>query len=256
MYIIPIIGIVASLGVVLFVVVRHAPVLANLSVDSIAQVREKKFKDEIVSKKLKRGMENWFLKVMKFVKPMLGGVVKFVESVKHRANESRLKNKSSVEVKSEGVNVSQIESLFGEFEILVKDGNWDECEKKLIGIIEIDHKNVDAFAALGQVYFEKKNYDEAKQTLEHAIKLGGEHDESYFDLAMVCRAMGDRSGCLESINKAVLLNKNNPRFLDLYLEVLIEEKDGEKAKEVLGDLRRVNGDNAKLGQFEKSVSEL
>ena len=256
MYLIPVFVIIISMGVMGFVVVKHASVLANLSINSIAREREKKFKDEIVSNRLKRGIKGWFFGVYGAFKPFIKKGVEFIDSVKHGMNESKIKNSVNSKVNNVSGDVTEVEGMFKEVEELIKDEKFDECEKKLIAIIEIDHKNLDAFAMLGQVYFEKKNYDEAKQTLEHVIKLGGEHDETFFDLAVICRTIGDMDQALVYVEKSVDMNENNPRFLDLYLEMLIEQKSKKRAGEVYEKLKSSNSGNAKLEQLKRSIDNL
>lgn len=255
MYTIPLIVMAVSLVVIIIIVFRHIQDLANLSVESIPSVREAQFKEEIISKRLKRGMLDKVKYFASTINPAVLKLNNYIKTIVYKIHESRAKITAK---KMNGVSLEseKIEDLFNEVDELIKDGNFDECEKKLINILELDYKNIDAFASLGQIYFEKKNYNEAKQTLEHVIKLEPNNDEIYFDLALVCKAMNNNDGWYENLKKAQKINENNPRYLDSLLEVLIVIKDKVKAKEIYDQLMSVNSDNAKLDQFKKEIENM
>ena len=56
-------------------------------------------------------------------------------------------------------------------------------EKIYIEIIGLDSQNIKAFRELGQIYFQRKEYEEAKQTLEHILKL--QEDEEIYERSQI-----------------------------------------------------------------------
>ncbi|MBL7058175.1 tetratricopeptide repeat protein [Patescibacteria group bacterium] len=257
MYIIPIAIIILSIGTILVIVIRNAPQLSNLRAESVAEIREDQFKDEMISKKLKRSIVKWQSSFFGFVSPLLKQLVEILNIIKLKALEIKEKNKAKTKfVDNKNDQDEKIDELFQKVDSLIKKGDFDACEKLLISIIELDHKNVDAFATLGQIYYEKKSYNEARQTLEHALKLGGEDDETYFDLALISKEMEDYTKSLEYIKKAISLNENNPRYLDSLLETALKIKDRSEAITAYEKLKQVNPDNKKLEEFKKMVDEL
>ncbi len=255
MYTIPIIIIVISFSVIIAILVKHIKELANLSVESIPSVREAKFKEKIISNRLKRSLSHLLEQFTGLIIPFFTKGATFFKLIIHKVSESREKinsKKPKVVVNKD----EQIEKLFDEADKLIKRGEFDESEKKLISIIEIDHKNIDAFATLGQVYFERKNYSEAKQTLEHVIRLEGASDEIFFDLALICKAMGNNALWFNYLKKAQKLNQNNPRYLDSLLDAAIVMKDKIVGLDVYKRLKSADSSNAKLEQFKKKISEL
>lgn len=164
------------------------------------------------------------------------------------------------------------------------------AEKKYIEIIGIDSKNVQAFKNLAQVYFELKNYEEAKQIFEHILKLkdddveayGGlaeiakekgdlsqardeylralnvnnQRSQTYFDLALVYNAMDNGAEACWNIKKALDIEPNNPRYLDTMLDISIINKDKGAALGAYEKLKSANPENQKLAEFKKKIDEL
>ncbi|MCX6800402.1 MAG: hypothetical protein NT091_04635 [Candidatus Falkowbacteria bacterium] len=255
MYIIPIIILLICLAIIGRIIFKRSGELSNLSVDTIASVREAQFKEEIISKRLKRNALDWLIKTKKITTPIFIKLVELVKRLHHRIKERKAKSDFAI-ARDEVVSEDQISLLFNEADVLFKKGDFNESEKRLINIIEVDHKNIEAFTALSQIYFEKKNYEEAKETLKHVIKLGGENDEIYFDIAWIAKTMGDNESWLENINKAITINGNNPRYLDSLLEVAILLKDRALALHTYQKLKKVDPSNGKLDQLHKQVKEL
>jgi hypothetical protein len=68
--IIPLILILLSLGIMAIIIVRKFPALANLDVDNIPAEKEAKFKEQIISNRLKRSFIKWGSKFIRLVKPL------------------------------------------------------------------------------------------------------------------------------------------------------------------------------------------
>src|SRR3989339_428113 len=151
-------------------------------------------------------------------------------------------------------------------EELKKNGDSDAAEKKLIEIIGIDSKNLKAFRELGNLYLSRRDFNEAKQTFEHVIKLfekegGGAQDfvklsDIYFDLASVSRAIESWDNVILNLDKALEIEPNNPRYLDTKLEISIIKKDKKQAQETYKKLAEVNPENQKLNELKKQIDEL
>ena len=173
---------------------------------------------------------------------------------------------------NEGARI--IPKLFSEAEELIKAEEYGKAEEKLIEIVGLDSKNIQAFKELGCLYYDRKDYNEAKQTLEHALKLLEQdediHEDSaediinknavqagiYFEMSLVERAMDNFQGSLKSINQALKLEPNNPRYLDSKLEISIINKDKPSALDAYEKLAEVNPENQKLKELKKQVDEL
>ncbi len=268
--IIPLILILICLILIMNIVIKKFSALASLDVASIPAEREARFKERIMGNRLKKGYFKYYTKLLKITRPIGMALSNFLKMLYRRLVEFR-------ENYNKGENIvmdqeSHIRKLMAEATENLKDGNYDDAEKIYIEIISMDSKNIDAFRALGQLYLNQKKYQEAEQTLVHVLKLlekqinqpkGTLPDEinlqlaeTYFNLAEL--GMG-KNGLIEAsqhIIEALEVIPNNPRYLDMKLEISIINKDKKTAEEAWQKLAEVNPENQKLEDFKKKISEL
>lgn len=277
--IIPLIIILISLAIIIVIVARKLSLLANLDVDSIPAEKEAKFKERIISNRLKRNFFKYYNKVAKALKPVGAGLSGFGKWLILKLTE--FKDNYNRDAAAQTPRADSLQKLFLEAEELMKAEEYDAAEKKYIEIISLDSQNYQAFWDLGNLYFERKAHNEARQSLEHALKLleqkeviggagtpdkagGTEADEDrgraaagiYYDLALICREAEDNAGAFTKISRALRLEPNNPRYLDIKLEISIINKDKISALDAFEKLAAVNPENQKLGEFEKQIAEL
>jgi tetratricopeptide (TPR) repeat protein len=156
----------------------------------------------------------------------------------------------------------KIGELSVEAEEMIDEKNYKEAEKRLIEIIGLDSQNIEAFKNLGSLYFENKNYEDARQTFGHILKLikDGEDDnetaEINFELALVNRADGRLEDALREIKESLKVIPNNPRYLDTMAEISIMKKDKASALDAYKKLEKVNPENQKLEDLKKQIDEL
>lgn len=289
--IIPLILILISLSIIIVIVVRKFSVLANLDVENISAEKEAKFKERIISDRLKRNFIKWSFKLNKLSRPAVQAVGIFSQRLFDKLNELKENYKSEAVLPAGDVKQG-IEQLFSEAEESEKQDDLIMAEKQYIEIIGLDSKNTRAFKALGRLYFKSKDYGKASQTFEHVLKLkeddegayggsaqakggyskpadaGGQPQSSeqitnqdkrsqiYFDLALAYQAMGEMDKAAAGIKKSLQIEPNNPRYLDTALEMSIIVKDKALALDVYKKFKEINPDNQKLAEFKKQIDEL
>lgn len=287
--IIPLLLILISLSVIIVIVARKFSVLANLDVANIPAEKEAKFKKRIISNRLKRNIIKWLAKLSRLSAPIARGVSQFF-----KLNLRKLYQlKEDYQAKEEGgsLNVEQkIEQLFSWAEEFKKRGDLALAENKYIEIIGLNGKNLKAFKELGRLYFEKKQYEEAKQTFEHVLKLKEDDEDVYenlaqiarengdlnkardeylklinlnrknaqthFNLACVYQAMGKWPEAIRSLKKALKIEPANPKYLDTMLEISIIVKDKALALDAYQKLLKTNPENNKIVEFKKQIDEI
>lgn len=260
--IIPLILILISLSVIIAISVRKFSVLANLDTENIPAEKEAKFKERIISNRLKRNFFKWSAKLMKIIRPAGAAAGKFFKWIYKKLHELKEDYKREETVLSEDDIKQKIKAFFDEAEGFKKQDDLIAAEKKYIDIIGLESRNIKAFDALARLYFERKEYKEAKQTFGHVLKLKEDNEEidqlpqTYFDLALVCEAAGNLDEGMDNLKKALKLEPNNPRYLDIMLEISIINKDKVSALEAYNKLSEVNPDNQKLAVFKARIDEL
>lgn len=275
-----------SLGVIIVIVSRKFSVLAALDVENIPAEKEAKFKQRIISNRLKRNIIKYFNKISLILGPLsklVGGYLKLRLYKLYQA-----KNTYQANERVDGS--AMIERLFSQAEELKKRGDLKAAEKNYIEIIGLDSKNLKAFKELGRIYFEKKEFEEAKQTFEHilklkkddediydnlaqiarekgdlnqardeylkSIKLNKQNAETLFNLSQVYQAMGKVKEALANLKKALKLEPANPRYLDNMLEISIIIKDKALALDAYDKFLKANPENNKLEEFKSRIDEM
>jgi len=259
--IIPLVLISFSLLIILVIIVRKFSALANLDVENMPAEKEAKFKEQIATSRLKRNLTKWNSRLTKVFR-VGGGKLKDLFSWSFdKLHEMKKEYSTPEEPKSPEEKETKIKELFFKSEDLDERENFEEKEKNLIKIIEFDSKNIEAFLELGELYFENKKYEEAKQAFAHVLKLLADDDiekqaKIYYDLSLIYKETGENDEARETIKMATKLVPNNPRYLDAMLEISIMNKDKSLAAETLGKLKEVNPENAKLEDFSEKIERL
>ena len=166
--IIPLILILVSLSVIIVIVVRKFSVLANLDVDNIPAEREARFKQRIISNRLKRNLLWYYSRISRNLRPLANMLKELSQNMVKKLSEMKEADDSPA---GEGEGGDDIDKLFNQAEEHFRQEDLTAAENKYIRIISLDSRNIRAFRGLGRVYLEHKNYAEARQTLEHAIRL-------------------------------------------------------------------------------------
>ncbi len=259
--IIPLVLICVSLLVILFVVARKFPALANLDVENMPAEKEARFKEKIVESRLHRFLARWrvrLAKIFSFAGSALSKLFKwaFNRLSDMKKNYAAEKTPATVEEKTE-----KVKALFMEGDELDNKEDWEEKEKVLIKIIGLEPRNQEAFKDLGDLYFANKKLEEAKQAWAHALKLLDEGEEAkqadiYYNLALLYKETSDIESSLETIKMASKISPNNPRYLDALVEISIMNKDKVSASEGFDKLAEVNPENGKLQDFKEQIEGL
>lgn len=275
--IIPLILILIALSVIIVIVVRKFSVLANLDVDNIPAEKEARFKQQIISNRLKRNFYKYQSRITRNLKPLSQKWGELISGWIEKLKDIKEEEEGVIEHNPE----ETANKLFAEAEEAARNWELAEAEKRYIKIISLDSRSIRAFRGLGRVYLEQKNYTEAKQTLEHAARLiekdydahfsvpgmdgaaeTKEHEKKawlagiFLDLALVTKEQGDNEEANSNIDRALEIEPNNPRFLDTKLELSIMNKDKTKAEEIFARLAEVNPENQKLEILKKQIEEI
>jgi tetratricopeptide (TPR) repeat protein len=253
-----------SLSVILYIVTKKFSALATLDVDSIQSEKEAKIKERIIGKKLKRNIFRYGSNFFRILEPIYKHISNFFKWIFGKLLLLKENYSKDLSVQNTGQeNISIKDKLLNDAENYLNNGQYDEAEKNLIEAIGMDSKDISLFVKLGHLYYERSSNQEALQTLEHALKLcevqgreGSDLGNIYFDLAEVYEKMDNLSNSLIYSNKAVKVEPNNPRYLDMKLRISIMLKDKVSALESFEKLLEVNPENQKLIDFKKQIDEI
>lgn len=252
---------------------RKFSVLANIDVSEIQSEKHAQLKQQIIANQLRRRFGKLALISARVLKPFSRFLRNSFDWLYNTLNSWQRSQANREAVLSQEIS-KRVDVLLFEAEELVRDGYFEAAEKKYIEIIGLDSKNFSAFKNLGEVYLNNQNLNEAKQTLEHALRLKKtlideqapkskgsaakdiETSQIYFLLARVFDESGDLTKAIAYLKRALKIEKHNPRYLDRLIEVSILNKDKINALEAFSDLEQTNPENQKLASFSEKIKAL
>lgn len=248
---------------IIFIIFRHFPALALLDVENISEEKERRIKEKIIKERMRRKfkfLNNFFQKISDWFNKISNIFWSKLEAWKDKKKEER-RARNLAEV-SDAEKVKMIFSLAKTF---IDQEDWLEAEKKLIEIISLDDKNFLAFLELGKVYQAQEKWQEAKQTLLYALKLAklfpeqanlNDFSNINYSLAIINQELGDLDLALKSLERALENDPNNPRYLDLMLNLCIMKRDKGAAIKYLEKIKKSNPQNNNIAEWSKDIEKI
>ncbi|MFH0928604.1 MAG: tetratricopeptide repeat protein [bacterium] len=282
-----------SVGVMVFVVARHFRELSLLDIGSLKDVQAKRFKDQLLIRRLERSrsaikerMSQAFAPVSSVFSSLFSGVKDRLTALEKKYQEER--RKSGRALKGEGLDktLKRLEEGLS----LLEERRYGEAEKCFVDVISADGKNLEAYRSLAWIYLHLDQLPEALETVEFLLKLKSDDLEAWALRAEVAHKTGDfataedlfkkvaqsEEGTLlhrfriaeiyketerylqaaREMKKIVKAEPANPKYLDFLIETSILAGDLLGAKEALQALKDANPDNQKIQDFEEKIREL
>lgn len=259
--------ILAGIIIVFVIISKKFSFLASIDLNQIAREKQAEVKKRIINEKFKRNINIFFSKIFALFKPIFSIIAKIFNLLYNKLVNLKANYDDESSRLSESAG-SRLAILFAEAEDFVHKSELAKAESKYIEIIGLDSKNLKAFQALGDLYYDRGSYQEAEQTLEHGVKLLEQKKrfdrnikpldvaKAYFSLGLVASAMSDNLKSLANIKKSLEIEPNNPRYLDKACEVCLNLKDSASALEYCRKLEKANPSNKKLKEFKDKIKEL
>lgn len=250
------------LGIVtiLFIVVRKFPVISKINPKSARGQQQKDMKKDLLEQRLNRKFKDIFSKLNKVMMPVsekMKGLFRIaykkVTALEHYYSQkiqSPQKDEDKIKTRS------KINQLQQEAEDLRKDNQFKESEKKYIEAISLNRDNPEAFALLGELYMENKEYEYAHETFSHLLRIDPDNAQVYHDLGTLAKIQDNNPLAIKNFEKALEIEPNNPKILDSLIESSLETKDKMLAWEAYDKLKQVNPENQKIAEFKEKIIQL
>lgn len=247
-----------SLGIIIVVIVRKFPQLANLDINNLLEEKIYQKKKEIISKRINQNNNLLKQRILAFWKPMRKKIwgqlqlqfriyVGKIERLLH--HEEVLKIRSENEVASPQDIEQKLAQLIADGEQYLKLGNYDDAEECFIAAIKNDAKSASAYKGLADTYLAKNVIEEAKQTYQFLLKIKPDDDAVLVKLAEIEEEQGNTQEAIQYYQQAVLLNDSfSPRFYHL-AELLVKVDQPEVAKEAILQAVELEPQNPKYLDF-------
>ena len=247
-----------SFLILLYFFVRKYSQLRMLSPDSAIDVRDKKKKKEIIRGRLERASGAYLKYAQNTLIAPVGRVMQnMVRGMAGRlkAAENIYKEKQKIQ-QAKDITPQQILAWVEEGRVLVREEEYEKAEKKLIEVIGLDARCVEAYELLGQIYLRRKDYQLAEETFQFLLKLAPKDASVQAYMGEVLEAKGRTGDALPFYEKAVELSPRNPRYLDFFISASIDQKNVDLAEKGLLLLKDANPENQKISGFEEKIKTL
>lgn len=254
--------IILCLIIILIIALKKFPALAILDTENIPEEKENKFKEKIIRERFERDFDKYtssVFKVLSFIYNKSKGVFKLLHNNLKKVKEKYQKEK-------QGETPQKKQDVFGglikQAQELANQEEYQKAEQKYIEALALNDKSLFATFNLAEVYWDMKNYKEAKETYDYALKLAKHEDnkreqaEIYYDLSQIHKQEEDIFKAIDAIHSALEVEENNPRFLDFLLELEIKNEDKKAAREVYDKLKTINPENKKLEEYQQALEEM
>lgn len=146
--------------------------------------------------------------------------------------------------------------LLEEADVLMTKEAYTAAEQRLIEYLTLDAKNATVYERLGIVYLKTRQYDQARETFEHAHKLMPEDASIVVYLGELAMRDGKVKEAVQLFARAVALRPANPKYLDFMIESSILAGDVKRAREGVYLLKEANPENKKIAEFEARVAQM
>lgn len=250
--------IVVALVVIGVVVYRKVPRLRVIDVDSIPKERERKVKETLILQKFRRTVGVKLQGTAKAASAVVAAVSRqgrrAVQKL-YRLEQYYQKLKRSQDEGVHRYSDETIKSRLEEAFTFQKQEEYIPAEKIFIDIISHNPKSVDGYEGLGNMYLVAGQLDQARETLQFALRLSPDDASVNVSLAELELKVGESKKALVFLRKAVEKRSKNPRYLDYYIQTALEVGSLKDAREGIQALKEVNPENKKIEEFEARFHE-
>lgn len=243
---------------VLFLVVwRKLPQLKIVDPSSSKEVRAKDVKQDILRKRFERVSSEKLSGVQK----KISGPFRFIQTYFRRlAGKLVAIERSYTDRQKAGSrrkpNTEELRRMIEEAQVMLDGNRYDDAEKKLVEVLSIDPKNVDAYERIGRLYIYTKNLENAKETFKYLQKLSPQDASVLASLGEIAELENNTDSAFTYFSRAKNISPNNPKYLDFFIEAAINKGDVMEATLAINHLKEVNPDNQKIKVFEERVAEM
>lgn len=201
-----------ALGVMAYFVARHWKEIRLLDPRSIKEERQKEERTKLITRRFDRVSADRVAALQRFSRTI---VRKTKESYKR--TEARLQSFDNLyrKVKSPFAAMApsqreRIKTLLTEARSLIRDLKWADAERRLLEVLSLDQRQLDAYKLLGNMYLRQKLYPQARETFEFLVKTRKADDATFAGLAEIAEAEGNFQIAEAMLVKAVEASPRQP----------------------------------------------
>lgn len=201
-----------ALCVMAYFIVRHWKEIRLLDPHSIKEERQKEEREKLITRRFERVTADRIAALKR-----VGRTIARKTKESYKRTEERLQSFDNLyrKVKSpfSAMAPSQrerIKTLLSEARSLIRDLKWADAERRLLEVLSLDQRQLDAYKLLGTMYLRQKLYPQARETFEFLVKTRKADDATYAGLAEIAKAEGNFQITEAMLVKAVDASPRQP----------------------------------------------
>jgi tetratricopeptide (TPR) repeat protein len=257
--------ILLSLGFIIWRIIKKFSLLININVDNLPEVKIQRQKDAILKNRLERSWMEIFSKLQVLASPakskLKGGLKQYYKKLKDIEKDLRRRGfeklSSSVD-RSQAIDeilTSAKQHINNEEYRLKKE--YSQARETLEYLLKLTHaEDPDVYYSLADIAKERGNLKQAEEEYIKSISLSDDNYLYLLSLAEVYIDLEEEEKALETAKRALLLAPNNPKILDFLINISIIMSDKELASDYLAKLKEVNPANQKIAEFIERIDSL
>ena len=240
-------------------IIRRFPVISSIKINYDAGETIIRAKHAILEQRVRRRMNTLWKRIRKRLIPIAGALSERWAKVRTWADEVEQRYEENLEqgIQARGLQTfPTAEDCVAEAERLTVAGDDEGAEKMALRAVALDQKYIPAYKLLSRMYAGRKEYHHVREICGFLLKLDTHQADVYADLSNALIALGESDLALDAIDKAVLIEEGNPKYIDQLLELAILRKQKAIALDALEKLKETNPENEKIPLFQSRIQEI
>ncbi|MEK7615512.1 MAG: tetratricopeptide repeat protein [Patescibacteria group bacterium] len=248
-----------SILTIVVICLSKIPKLRVIDVSSIAQERTRLLKEKIIMEKFQRAGQA----KVRLVTSVFSATAKAASRTGRRAVQKLYAVEQYYQKLNRAASEGQhaythdvLKRMGDEAKALIRKEEYIPAEKIFIDMISHNPKSVEAYEGLGNLYLQKEEFTQARETLLFTLRLSPNDASVNASLAELEMKLGNDRAALDYLRKAVGKRSKNPKYLDFFTEAALRVGSLKDARTGLVQLKKVNPENQKIQEFEARFQEL
>ncbi len=220
-----------AFSVIAFVIASHWKEIRLLDPRSIKEERQKEERTKLMTRRFDRVNADRLASWQRF-----GRAIARKTKESYKRTEARLQSFDNLyrKVKSPFAAMApsqreRIKTLLTESRSLIRDLKWADAERRLLEVLSLDQRQLDAYKLLGNMYLRQKLYPQARETFEFLVKTRKADDSTYAGLAEIAESEGNFQIAEAMLVKAVEASPRQPHRHAELAAFYIKRESPEKA---------------------------
>lgn len=258
---IPVLLLFVATAVIALVIARRFPDIAAIQVETIIEAKTAEVKRQLLVQRLERKVRTAFANAWEATASQRSAAAQKASVLFERLMivEQRMRRQKNADTAAAADVIATEALVDAPTAHITLSAQAEEAmrpmEAEYLARIKSNHHDIKAYRDLGFLYLDLEQYNEARETLQYALRHEPE-SATAAALGRVEEAQGNLSAAQESYIQALSLDGENPAYLDRLAMVCILLGQKRPAKAVLARLEAADATYASIPELKQLVESM